>query len=159
MGGEPGQPSFVPCSNVWPMGFSWSSCVAQATLLSICAEADLADEQVLACDCPLPDSLDMAFAVATDDLMIFSDRGPGATVAAARAVEQVMLRHDIEKKPDKDVNDALSTTSVGVDLLDGRFWWPPGARLWTCLTDCSTWSRTVSVRGVLWRVFSGCSMV
>ena len=133
MGGEPGQPSFVPCSNVWPTGFSWSSCVAQATLLSICAEAHLADEQVLACDCPLPDSLDMAFAVATDDLMIFSDRGPGATAAAARAVEQVMLRHNMEKKPDKDVNDALSTTCVGVDLLDGLFWSPPGARLWTLL--------------------------
>ena len=98
MGGEPGQPSFVPLSNVWPMGFSWSSCVAQATLLSICAGADLVDEQVLACDCPLPDSLDMAFAVATDDLMIFSDRGPAATVAAARAVEQVMLRHDIDQQ-------------------------------------------------------------
>ena len=30
-GGDGGLASFVPCSNVWPMGFSWSSCVAQST--------------------------------------------------------------------------------------------------------------------------------
>ena len=115
------------------MGFSWSSCVAQSTLLSICEEAGLRDRQVLACDSPLPGSLDLAFAVATDDLMIFSDAGAGNTVGAAKHVEEVMLARGIAKKPDKDVDDTLSTTCVGVDLVDGRYWCTPGPRLWSLL--------------------------
>ena len=53
------------------MGFSWASCVAQAALLSVCDEANLTEDRVLACDIALPHSMDLAFAVATDDLMIF----------------------------------------------------------------------------------------
>ena len=83
-GGPDDLNSFVPCSKVWPMGFSWSSCVAQSTLLSICEEAGLRDRHVLACDSPSPGSLDLAFAVATDDLMIFSDAGAGITVWGCR---------------------------------------------------------------------------
>ena len=67
------------------MGFSWSSCVAQSTLLSICEEAGLWDRRVLACGSPLPSCLDLAFAVA-DDFMIFFDAAAGTTVAAAKDV-------------------------------------------------------------------------
>ena len=80
------------------MGFSWSSGFAQSTLLSICEEAGLRDRQVLACDSPLPGSLDLACAVATDDLMIFSDAGAGIIVGAARRVEEVMLARGIVNK-------------------------------------------------------------
>ena len=73
------------------MGFSWSSCVAQPTLLSICEEAALRDRHALACDSPLPSCLDLAFAVVTDDLMIFSDAGVGITVAVAKGVEEIMI--------------------------------------------------------------------
>ena len=38
-----------------------------------------------------------------------------------------------KKKPDKDFDDTLSTTCVGVDLADGRYWCTPGARLWSLL--------------------------
>ena len=65
--------------------------------------------------------------------MVFSDHGEGVTVAAAEAVEQVMITRGIVKNPDKDVNDELSTTCVGFDLVDGRYWCPPGGRLWTML--------------------------
>ena len=115
------------------MGFSWSSCVAQSTLLSICGKAGLFDRHVLACDSPLPRSLSLAFAVATDDLMIFSDAGPGVTDKVARDVEVVMRENGIAKNPDKDVDDTLSTTCVGVDLIDGRYWCTPGCRLWSLL--------------------------
>ena len=132
-GGIAEQDSFFPCSRVWPMGFSWSSCDAQSTLLSICGEAGLNDRHVLACDSPLPSSLSLAFAVATDDLMIFSDAGVGVTDKAAMDVELVMLERGIAKNPDKDVDDTLSTTCVGVDLVDGRYWCAPGCRLWSLL--------------------------
>ena len=79
------------------MGFSWSSCVAQSTFLSICEDSGLRDRHLLACDSPLPNSLSLAFVVATNDLMIFSDAGPGITDAAARKVEDVMLARRIVK--------------------------------------------------------------
>ena len=44
-----------------------------------------------------------------------------------------MLARGIAKNPDKDVDDTLSTTCVGVDLVDGRFWCTPGCRLWSLL--------------------------
>ena len=63
---------FYPCSRVWPMGFAWSSAVAQETLLALCHESDLTSDLVLAPDAPMPRSLGLAFSVATDDLMIVS---------------------------------------------------------------------------------------
>ena len=46
-----------------------------------------------------------------------------------------MLENGIAKNPDKDVDDTLSTTCVGVDLIDGRYWCTPGSRLWPLLDD------------------------
>jgi hypothetical protein len=133
--------SFVPCSQVWPMGFSWSSCVAQETLLSICSLSGLGTSRVLSVDAPLPDDLSVVFAVATDDLMVFSDAGPGATSRAVSSVEDVMKAHGIVKAPEKDIDDVLSATCVGVDLVGGTKWWTPGARIWKLLdgiTDLSS---------------------
>ena len=125
--------SFVPCSQVWPMGFSWSSCVAQETLLSICSRSGLGTSRVLSVDAPLPGDLSVVFAVATDDLMVFSDAGPGATSRAVSSVEDVMKAHGIVKAPEKDIDDVLSATCVGVDLVEGTKWWTPGARIWKLL--------------------------
>ena len=83
-------------------------------------DVGLCDRHVLACDSPLPSSLSLAFAVATDDVNTFSDAGAGVTDGASRGVEVVLLARGIVKNPDKDVDDALSTTCVGVDLVDGR---------------------------------------
>ena len=130
LGGADGIDSFVPCSRVWPMGFAWSSFVAQSTLMSICDRANLTEDLVLASDRPIPTTMSLAFAVATDDLMVFSNGNAGATVAAAEKVEGVMVTHGIEKNPDKDVNDALPACCVGVDLVDGRSWSPPAERIW-----------------------------
>ena len=101
--------------------------------MAVCAEAGLADSCVLACDAPLPDSMNIAFAVATDDLMVFSDSGPGQTLKAATAVEDVMLKRGILKNPDKDVDDVFDATCIGIDLVDGSAWCPPPARIWKLL--------------------------
>ena len=125
--------TFFPCSQVWPMGFSWSSCVAQETLLALCRESGMGSDIVLAPDADAPDSLDLAFAVATDDLMVFSHSGPGATLGLVSRVESTMLRHGVVKNPDKDIIDVTTTTCVGVDLVDGVRWFPPGARVWSLM--------------------------
>ncbi len=72
-----------PLARNWPMGFSWSSFVAQETLLCDAAAAGLTSAHVLAEDVALPAGLGLAFAVATGDAMVFSDAGPGATLPAS----------------------------------------------------------------------------
>jgi hypothetical protein len=132
------------------MGFSWSSAVAQEALLALCREGRLTSDFVIAPDAPLPDSFGLAFSVATDDLMVFSDRGPGATLGAVSQVEAAMLRHGVIKNPDKDIEDALTTTCVGVDLVNGSRWSAPGARIWSLLDGVVDLSacRTASPGGV-----------
>ena len=56
---------FWPVSRVWGMGFSWSSFVAQATLLKVCLDAGLTLEHVLSTDGPAPESFGSAFSLAT----------------------------------------------------------------------------------------------
>ena len=114
---------------VWGMGFSWSSCVAQETLLCICARAGLDERHVLAPGHPLPADPSLMFALATDDVMVFSDSGPGGTVAATVRPENQMKRAGVVKHPDKDVDDKLTGTCVGVQLVNGDWWWPRPVRL------------------------------
>ena len=132
-GGTAQRVGFGPCSAVWPMGFAWSSCVAQDTLLALCDRSGLTDILVLAPDAIAPVDLGLAFAVATDDLMIFSDAGPQVTVEAARRVEHTMLQNGVLKKPGKDVDDVTHCPCVGVELIGGTRWFAPGQRLWSLL--------------------------
>jgi hypothetical protein len=115
------------------MGFAWSSCIAQDTLLGICSRSGLDESMILACDTPLPKSLSVAFAVATDDLMFFSESGVGITTIVAERVEHTMRTYGVIKNPEKDINDTINTTCVGVDLIDGHSWAPPGIRTWQLL--------------------------
>ena len=101
--------------------------------MTICEESGLCSDLVLAHDAPLPLTLETVFAVATDDLMVFSDSGPGTTLEAAQRVEAAMVLNGIQKNPDKDVDDVLSTTCVGVDLVEGTRWCPPTERSWLLL--------------------------
>ena len=132
-GGDDHADSFYPCSCVWPMGFSWSSCVAQETLLGICGRCGLESSMVLASDTPLPETLSLAFAVATDDLMVFSDSGPGYTTEAIIRFESALSDVNVLKNPSKDIDDTTDTTCVGVDLVAGTRWCPPADRLWSLL--------------------------
>ena len=59
-----------PLAQNWPMGFAWSSFVAQEVLLRIAADGGLDSECVLAPDCPIPEDRDVAFAVATGNILI-----------------------------------------------------------------------------------------
>ena len=116
---DPLRSSFWPCSNVWGMGFAWSSFVAQESLLAVCKRAGLGAPHALAPDNDVPPSTALMFSLATDDVMIFSSAGEGATLAPTLRVEQEMLAAGIEKHPAKDEDDKLSAVCVGVELIDG----------------------------------------
>ena len=65
-----------PVSTCWAMGFSWSSFIAQClTLNGVCRQAGLLTSAVLSTSRATPLCLAETFAVATDDVMVFS-RGP-----------------------------------------------------------------------------------
>lgn len=110
-----------PVSKVWPMGFSWSSFVAQEKLLDFFAKAGLDSRQVLACDTSTPDDLSLVFAAATDDAMFFSNQDRGTTTLWARAFDEAMLEAGAFKHSGKDVDDELNATCVGVCLEEGMF--------------------------------------
>ena len=124
-----GHSRLYPLAQAWPMGFSWSSFTAQETLLGIAADGGLNSEQVLAPDRDLVPDMSAAFALATDDLMFFSDSGPGASLELARRVEESMRKHGAVKHAEKDLDDSTSGVCIGVELVDGRQWWPQGSRL------------------------------
>ena len=101
------------------MGSSSSSYVAQDTLLAVCSKAGLDEAKILSCDVRTPNDFREIFSLATDDIMIFSDAGPGVTSEAALRVEREMSAAGIAKHAGKDVDDALDATCVGVDLVNG----------------------------------------
>ena len=117
-----------PVSKVWPMGFSWSSFVAQEMLLTCCADSGLGHDQVLACDAPTPCDFSQVFAAATDDAMFFSTAGPGVTSSMARNFDKALQARSIVKNPSKDVNDELNGVCVGVSLEEGMHLAAPAAR-------------------------------
>ena len=117
-----------PLHHVWPMGFSWSSYIAQEEMLSVCQEAGIPESSLMSCDSETPSSFELVAAVATDDVMLFSNTGVGGTAAAAQAFDAAMEARRAVRNQKKDVNDELCGTCVGVDLVDGYFLDVPGAR-------------------------------
>ena len=74
---------------------------------------------ILAADAPTPQQMDLVFAAATDDVMIFSGGPAGSTLRAAKRLDQALSKAAVLRNKEKDVNDQLSATCVGVDLEDG----------------------------------------
>lgn len=141
-GSETRSSILFPVSRVWPMGFSWSSCVAQEKLLAICEASGLDSSCILAADVKTPESFELVFAAATDDTMIFSDAGPGVTGAAAARLDDAMKSHGAIKNAGKDLTDQLDAVCVGIALEKGeQLGVPPGRCLAIVMTTLSLVSR------------------
>ena len=65
-----GSTKIFPVHTVWPMGFSWSSAVAQETTLALCRRAGIDECSVLSLDHAVPACFDEACFVATDDTVL-----------------------------------------------------------------------------------------
>jgi hypothetical protein len=59
-----------PVHCIWPMGFSWSSAVAQDTTISMCLKAGVAEENIASLDHPSPENQTEMCFVATDDVVL-----------------------------------------------------------------------------------------
>ena len=150
----PGDPAdcetFFPVSLTWPMGFAWSSFVAQEFLLDTCSAAGLTESQILSSDVQTPTSCDVVFAAATDDVMIFSASGAGHSLKAAKQLDAVFEQRGIVRNSRKDVDDSLSATCVGVALEDGTHLAVPPARCLAMLyaLSCLLCRKTASPKQV-----------
>ena len=125
---------WYPAARVWGMGFAWSSAVGQQVLVELCRLAGLDPSQILSPARPVPESARLQHAVATDDVMIFSDV-PGGTRAAAMALDEKLARAGVQRNVEKDVDGATDVRCIGVDLVQGSRWCAPAERSWRTLAD------------------------
>ena len=109
-----------PCCATWPMGFSWSSYLAQSTLLAALVKAGFPEERMLADDLPPPRDLDLCVSLATDDIMLFSRGHCPRARAAIQQIDVAVNDLGVQAHHGKDVNEALDCTLIGVDLQHGR---------------------------------------
>ena len=124
---------FVPISLTWPMGFSWSSCVAQDLMVELCQRSGLHVDCILACDRRSPRDLSLTHAVATDDVMIFSIGCQEAAIVGGRRLDDTFVAHGVLRSSRKDVYGATNVSMVGVDLEHGRRLTAPPARAYSIM--------------------------
>ncbi|OLP74045.1 hypothetical protein AK812_SmicGene46529 [Symbiodinium microadriaticum] len=104
-----------PVNVVWPMGFSWSSCVAQETSIGCLREAGVKEHSILSLDNKLPVAQEELCAVATDDVMFFHrhrDRG----LRTLGRLDSVFRSRGVVKNKSKDVTLEATMTGLGCDI-------------------------------------------
>ena len=106
--------SLFPSSTVWPMGFSWSSCVAQACTVACCREAGVNEADFMSLDSPPPSGQE-ACGVATDDTFFFH-KSKADGQERLRRLDAVLDDRGMPKNPAKDVSLAKSMTALGCQL-------------------------------------------
>ena len=128
-GTDPGLETYALQPRCWPMGFAWSSWVAQTSTLRVCEESGLPVEALLAADNAPPANSDLLFGVATDDVMFFTNGDPAVADRASTRLDEALSRRALVKHLGKDLPAATNQTCVGVDLVDGLRWEAPAAKL------------------------------
>jgi len=110
---EPDTPLF-PASTVWPMGFSWSSCIAQACVVECCKQAGVPQHAFMSMDC-LPPSGAEACGVATDDTFFIHKSRPLAESRLTN-LDCALESNGMPKNSSKDVDLEPSMTALGCEL-------------------------------------------
>ena len=107
-----------PVHAVWPMGFSWSSAVAQETTIAVCKKAGISESSILSLEHEPPASFDEVCFVATDDTVLIhknKERGVSTLTDLDAAFEQC----GVPRNSRKDASVASSVTALGCDLSNG----------------------------------------
>ncbi|OLQ04444.1 Pepsin II-4 [Symbiodinium microadriaticum] len=104
-----------PVSTVWPMGFSWSSVVAQSTTLACVTRAGVPLECALSVECPPPSHQAELCMVATDDV-VFMHRDKARASETLQKFDSCLEEAGIPRKAVKDVTCADEVTALGCDI-------------------------------------------
>ena len=109
-----------PVCLTWPMGFSWCSYLAQSTLIHCLAIAGFGEGRILADDCLPPRDLSLTVSLATDDVMVFSRGDARRSRQAFKRIDQAISAAGIIAHDANNVDEAIDTTVIGVDLCAGK---------------------------------------
>jgi hypothetical protein len=119
----------TPINATWAMGFAWSSFVAQSVMVGCCQRTGLEPSSFLADESQLPAYMGEVVAVATDDVMHFSNRHPDVGVNWMASLEKVFDAFDVQSNSSKDIVGAKDCTCVGIDVCGGTHLNPNGEKL------------------------------
>ena len=106
-----------PCITSWPMGFSWSSAIAQDVSVSALLATGLAEEYILSDLHPLPECHNELALIATDDtILIHTDRDEG--LKRIDELEGIFKLYGIPQRVDKDETVENQVTAIGCFLTN-----------------------------------------
>ena len=114
----------VPVSLVWPMGFSWSSFIAQSTLVAVSRGAGIPDAQIISLDQPHPKDQSELVALATDDA-IFVHTDKAAALQRLNDFDDSLLHYHVERNKAKDENARDHIIALGCSVGNKPAWVEP----------------------------------
>ena len=104
-----------PINVVWPMGFSWSSCVAQANTVACAVAAGVDIESIMSSEHRVPAHQDELVWIATDDtIMLHRDYEAG--MVRLQSFDNALAAAHIPRNVEKDVTLQPSITGLGCRL-------------------------------------------
>ena len=103
--------------------------MAQSKLLSCCAAAGLTTGRMLSDDLPTPGDLFAVFALATDDVMLFTLGGATNAVPWLEALDGAIADAGIQAHDKKAVTAQFDETVIGIDVVEGGILTPHAPKL------------------------------
>ena len=127
----------TPVALCWPMGFSWSSFVAQSVMIGACFQAGFTSSQLLTDEGRLVDSSLPSLSVATDDIVQFT-QGSRTEIESLHEIPMAALDRaweaiGIQAQQDKSYNLKQTVDVLGVALIEGCTLGPKFATAWHLL--------------------------
>jgi len=113
-----------PVNTVWPMGFSWSSFIAQSNMVGACIDAGIDESALLCLEAAPPVGAHEWVTVATDDVILIHETSD-ASRDCTRRLDAALQRRGIERNTAKDVDDARHVEALGCDIGNAPPWVEP----------------------------------
>ena len=124
----------VPVSTVWPMGFSWSSTIAQSTTIACVKAAGIPEDAILAMEHPVPHDQSELCMVATDDT-VFMHRDREKGLATLARFDSSLDNAGIPKNLGKDITLLEQVAALGCDISSRPHVAEPAIlKLMTCIS-------------------------
>mmetsp|Transcript_41458 Transcript_41458/g.117297 ORF Transcript_41458/g.117297 Transcript_41458/m.117297 type:complete len:868 (+) Transcript_41458:136-2739(+) len=116
--------TLTPVMACWPMGFSWSSVVAQAVMVDVCRRSGLSDAQLLSLEHAPPTDMSELGTVATDDIILVHDDAERGRERLAK-LDAAFVSRGVERNIGKDVDCASEIEALGCHLGNDPPWAEP----------------------------------
>ena len=115
---------------------AWSSYIAQSQLLACCIAAGLSTSRMLADDLPTPDDMTATFALATDDVMLFTLGDEDVATPWLKQLDDAIDQAGIQAHASKAVTAVYDETVIGIDVVGGRYLAPHVNKLAKVMSGC-----------------------